>query len=329
MPSEPVPLGFSGLAAPVGSHIAFSYRREAERQAPLFAFIAAGLKNHERCIAAVAEYAPDFWRRGLREVGADLESVREAQLEILTPGRLVPGLTCEAARTAIDLLDSVIESSFKKGWRATRVCTSFTPFYQSEVALAEMLAAEAKSNDSLRDEPVTMLCTFPEHRLHPRLIEACLNCHPFLTNGEALTQNDSYLDPSTMAEAIPELLRTLAAAGALAPPFALLDFYENMPVIRTGDEMDAYTAPRVEELAQWMMDTGHRKLVIDLSVTTFMDAASISALIRIALELEKRGGRLAIYDPGEIPRKIFTLIKFHERVPVRRLVGEAAAATEG
>jgi anti-anti-sigma factor len=329
MPSEPVPLGFSGLTAPVGSHIAFSYGAEAERQAPLFAFIAAGLKNHERCIAAVAEYAPDLWRRGLREAGADPDAAQEGQLEVLTPGRLVPGLTSEAARTATSLLDSLIESSSKEGWRATRVCTSLTPLYQCELALAEMLAAEAKSNDSSRDKPVTRLCTFAEHRLHPRLIEACLNCHPFSTDGASLAQNDGYLDPSAMAQELPELLRKLRAAGALAPPFALLDFYENMPVIRTGDEMDAYTAPGVEELAQWMMDTGHRKLVIDLSVTTFMDAASISALIRIALELEKRGGRLAIYDPGEIPRKIFTLIKFHERVPVRRLVGEAAAATDG
>lgn len=323
---EQIPLGFANLVVPAGSHIAYAYQSEAERYSHLLDFISAGLRNQEKCIAAVSEYTVDFWMKGLQFSERGPTAVPEDQLDILTAGQLLCGPTPESVRAAADTLGRAIESSFDGRWRGTRVCTGFTHLYHHERVLEDLFMADSRLNDLVRDKPLTILCTFAANRLHPRLLETGLRFHPVTTDGTSLVPNDGYLDPGRLAESLPKILQELRASGALVPPFAVVDFSSDTPIIRAGDEMDAYTAPQFEEIANWMVSVGHRELIVDLSGTTFVDAAAIGTLIRLAQSLEGSGGHLSIYDPIHPPRKVFQLVKLHERIPVRQRLDEAIEA---
>ena len=337
MSTERIPLGFAGLQVREGSHIAYAFGSEGERQDRLFAYIRAGIENREKCIAAVSEFAAGFWKTGLRSRGIDPDLLPEGQLEILTPGRLLREMPsdfgelsrAESVHALADTLAGCIDASLSKGWHRVRVCTSFTHLHHYRSALGGILRAESGLNDFIRDRSVVVLCMFAANSLHPRLLEASQRCHPLVTDGDSLTPNGGYLEPRRFTDSLPEILRELDDAGALVPPFVRLDFRGDMPVIRTGDELDIYTAPRLEELAEWITSVGHRELIVDLSGTSFMDAASISTLIRIAVALERKGGRLAIYDPLETPRRVFQLSRLHERIPINRRLDEAVRAVLG
>jgi len=329
MSTERIPLGFAGLQVREGSHIAYAFGSEGERQDRLFAYIRAGIESHEKCIAAVSEFAAGFWKTGLRSRGIDTNSLPEGQFEILTPGRLLRETPSESVRALADTLAGSIDASLSKGWHRARVCTSFTHLHHYRSALDGILRAESGLNDFIRDRSVVVLCTFAANRLHPRLLEASQRCHPLVTDGASLASNGGYLEPRRFTDSLPEILRELDNVGALVPPFVRLDFRGDTPVIRTGDELDIYTAPRLEGLAEWIISVGHRELIIDLSGTSFMDAASISTLIRIAVALERKGGRLAIYDPLETPRRVFQLSRLHERIPINRRLDEAVRTVLG
>ena len=322
MSTEQIPPGFAHLGQ-AGSHIAYTYHAESERQDCLFAYISAGLRNREKCIAAVPEYTADFWMDGLRMRGIESESVPDGQLEILTASRLLRG---SAIHALDDTLGKIVEPSAAEGWQGTRICTGLTDLYHHKDMLPELFMTECRLNDLIDGRPITLLCTFDSSSLHPRLLETCLRCHPIITDGTSLTHNHAYQETAHLLDSLPEVLQELDDTGALIPPFALLDFCNDMPLICAGDEMDFYTAPRLEELADRMVGVGHRRLVVDLSGTSFMDAASIHALARIALNLKGKGGRLAICDPVEPPRKIFGLVGFHELVPICRRLDEAIQA---
>jgi len=327
MSTERIPLGFADLVVPAGSHLAYPYQSETARQDCLLGFVTAGLSSNEKCVAAVTEYGAGWWRDALHARGMDIHSLREGQFEILSAESLSPWRSADSPRGAQQVISGLVEASVKEGWGATRMCASFPHILQEPEAVPYFLKTEASMDEFLASQPVTVLCTFAAARLHRSLLDACLQCHQLVTDGASLAPNDDYLDTARLTARLPEILRELEVAGALTAPFASMHFSGDVAAIRTGDEVDVYTAPRVEELADWMISVGHRHLIVDLSRTTFMDAASISALVRIALALEQNGGRLAIYDPLEPPRKIFQLIKLHERIPIRRSLDEAVQST--
>jgi len=323
MSTEIVPLGFADLDVQPGSHIAFTYESEEKRQDSLFGFMASGLRNHEKCIAAVAEYPDNLWAEGLRAYGIERSAVPEGQIEILTAGQMrldaVPDAVCSVA----DLLARRITSSLAEGWRSARICTSFHHLYQYGYAVAELLTADSRMNDIIRNMPVTLLCTFAANRLHPSLLDASLSCHAFITDGNSISPNDRYQDPIELSGRLPEIMYELNASGALVKPFACLDFYGDTPVIRTGDELDICTTPLLQDLAEWVISMNHKELVIDLSGTTYLDASAIRTLAGIALAMESRDGRLSICDPLDPPRKIFQIVGFQERIVVRYRLEEA------
>lgn len=58
-------------------------------------------------------------------------------------------------------------------------------------------------------------------------------------------------------------------------------------------------------------------LVVDLSVTSYLDSAGISLLHSLATRLGQRGQRLAIVcDERSLPHRVLTLTEMHTRTPV-------------
>ena len=323
MSTAQIPLGFSDLVVPMGSHIAYTYESEDERRDRLFAFLVAGLSNEEKCVAAVPEYRSGFWRDGLASRGIDVGSLPEGQFRALAAEEVNAWGAPDSPAGVRQMIGSLLDESRKGGWRGTRMCASFPHLLQHPDVVPFFLKTEAHVNELVADQPIIMFCTFAAARLHRKLLDACLSCHPLVTDGRSLTPSDSYLPTERLMERLPEILQHLRAGGALPTPFALLDFCVDIPVIHTGGEMDIYTAPRFEELADWAISVGCQELIVDLSSTTFMDAASISALVRVAMALEGKGGQLAIFDPVDPPRKVFRLVRLDERIRVCRRLDEA------
>lgn len=324
MSTEPIPLGFADLAVQGGSHIAYPYGGEDERYEKVLDFVSAGLRNGEKCIAAIPEYTTDFWQDGLRSRGMDDSSMD--RFEILTARELFHGSIAESPSLGMETLGRTLESSLAEGRTRIRACTGFSHMYNHREAVPDLLAAESEANDFVSSEHITMLCTFSKVNLHPRLLETTLQCHPLITDGDSLDDNADYVSPEEFARLLPEIMDQLGDCGAFVPPFALLDFYGEVPVIRACAEMDFYTSPKLEELANQMISLNHRRLIVDLSDTTFADASTVHLLARLAQTLEDKGGQLSIFDPMGPARKIFRLARLEEYIPIRGSMEEASDA---
>lgn len=304
--------------------MAYPYAGEDERYRNLLGFIAVGLKRGEKCIAAVSEYTPDFLPIGLRARGIDPNGLRKGQLEIITAAGFARNTTAESVRTATHLLGGALESADKQDWAGVRVCTGFMHLYQHRQALSDLLTAEMEIDRTTHAHQVTMLCTLPEALMHPRVLDTALNAHQFITDGATIRRNDGYVEPAHFRSRLPETLDRLEQAGAFVPPCAQLYFHADTAVIRTGEEMDFFTSPRLEELANILICMNHRRLVVDLSKTSYLDASTIGVMVRVARALETKGGELTLYDPRDPVRKIFRIVNLDEYITIHRTLESAA-----
>lgn len=326
---EGIPLGFADMDIVSGSHIALVYQSEHERQEALLGYLAAGLQNREKCIAALLEYPSDLWADELRSRGVDEDLLSGNQLQTITAAGLYELYGDNSVAHASAALADAINSSFAQGWRSVRICTSYMHLFCDQNAAQELLMADSGLNGAVEEMNITALCTFSKSRLHPGLIEACTSLHTHLTDGTTLSANSHYLDHQQLVHRLPELMQDLQTSGALADPLVRLDFIGEIPIIRVGEEMDLFIAPRMQELAEWVADMGHRMLVVDLSATGYMDAASIRALILSGKAMQGTGGRLAVYDPTR-NRRIFEIVRLGEFMDIHPELEDALrAVTEG
>lgn len=323
MSTETVALGFNDLIVPAGAHIGYPYHNEHDRYENLIGFAVTGLQNGEKCVAAISEYSPDFWLEGLRSRGVEPASLPKGQLEIITAGDYGGSSPVESARNAIHMIGNSLASAHNQGWTGVRACTGYMHLYQHEQAFSELLAAEQTTNEMLHDGNTMVLCTFSKPLLHPNLLDVALNHHPLITDGGSLRTNGGYTPPSQTADRLPEIMRKLSESGAFATPCARLDFQGNVPVVCAGAELDFYTSPKLEELAATVISISHRKVVIDLSATTYLDASTVGILLKLARALHIKGGQLSIYDPVDPIRKIFRLINLDTYIPIHRSLDSA------
>jgi len=328
MSIKQLPLGFTDVMVPAGSHIAFPYTGEGERADPLFAFVKAGLENGEKCIAAVCEYTRPFWIDSLRRLGVDVDAAVGGQLIILTSSDVFPIGGTDPVGTLARKLGETLRASSEQDWLGARLCTSVTSFLQKPDTAAELLKAEAELSPPIDDQPTVRLCTVGKRCLNERVLDVFLKSHPLLTDGERLSPNPDCLDSDCYLRELPGLIEELRAAGALDPPFACLDFIGDTPVVSPHGEMDFYTAPRVEELGDSLVMFGHNRLVVDLSHTSFLDAAAIGTLLKMRNLAGSKGGRLTVYDPTSPPRKIFQLVYLERYIPIRVTLDEAIRELE-
>jgi anti-sigma B factor antagonist len=75
-------------------------------------------------------------------------------------------------------------------------------------------------------------------------------------------------------------------------------------VISVEGELDLSTAPRLKWMLLDALETGHSRLVVDLSLTTFMDSTTLGVLVGVKRRLEG-GERLIIACAQPNVLKIF------------------------
>src|SRR5664280_1953570 len=98
-------------------------------------------------------------------------------------------------------------------------------------------------------------------------------------------------------------MRTLVDAG---PRFRgkLSAPSEGGCVVAVAGELDLCAAPQSEELLRQGLDVGARRIVVDLTEATFIDAAALGVLVGGARRLRAADGALVLVCPSEKIRRI-------------------------
>jgi anti-sigma B factor antagonist len=82
------------------------------------------------------------------------------------------------------------------------------------------------------------------------------------------------------------------------------------------DEVDAATAPLIDEHTSGAVQAGRRHVVFDLSGVTFMDSQGVNALLRADRTLAAVGGRLRLRAPSPPVRLVLRVAGVDHHVPV-------------
>jgi anti-sigma B factor antagonist len=73
----------------------------------------------------------------------------------------------------------------------------------------------------------------------------------------------------------------------------------NQAVLTVQGELDAYTAPGLEDHITSLLGDNVADLVLDLSQTGFLDSSGLRALLTVHRRLEATGGRLELRNASE------------------------------
>ena len=95
-------------------------------------------------------------------------------------------------------------------------------------------------------------------------------------------------------------------------------------IVSLGGEVDAHTAPRLDEELAGAVEAGARRLVVDLAGTSFIDSSVIGVLVRADERLKGEGQLLVVADDPRILR-VFQVIGLDRRFTIRSSLTEAIA----
>lgn len=76
-------------------------------------------------------------------------------------------------------------------------------------------------------------------------------------------------------------------------------------IVSPAGELDLYTCPEFKEELLRVISTGASHVVVDLSLTTFVDSTALGVLLRGVERLRATDGRLSVVSPDENILKVF------------------------
>lgn len=74
-------------------------------------------------------------------------------------------------------------------------------------------------------------------------------------------------------------------------------------------EIDLYNAPEIKDTIKNQIDSGKKKIIINLKEVSYIDSSGIGALISSLSNLKKVGGGLKILHVYDSVKKVFELTK--------------------
>jgi len=86
-------------------------------------------------------------------------------------------------------------------------------------------------------------------------------------------------------------------------------------VALTG-EVDLYTAPELKQELLRLVEEGARRIIVDLTDTTFIDSTMLSVLLSTVKRLRPNGGQLGIVCSDRSIRKIFEITLLDRVFPI-------------
>lgn len=306
MSRQQVPLGFSSTTVPSGSRVAYLCSGEPQSYGLLVAFLAAGLARGEKCIAAVPECPVRFWEQEFSGRGIDVRDLRPGQFHTLAGDHLTH--VVEGRWECVRALADEYEGS------QTRVCTNLNPFAPDVHSVASLAALYAISPRKKSRPAGTVLCAIAAEDIHPNALQDCLDLHDFATDGSGI---------SAVIRKPARMPHSPADAGASVERSSMLRFVSDTPVLRTPDEFEIYTSAHTGRLVNLLIELGHRRMVLDLGGTSFIDAAGVRVLLIAYSRMRELEGSLVILDPRAPRRRIYRLIGLPSLIPIAQTFPDA------
>lgn len=126
--------------------------------------------------------------------------------------------------------------------------------------------------------------------------------------------------------------RSTSSRKGLQPVELLLSCTNDGPVtvVDASGDIDALSAPVLQERLEMHVAAGQRHLVVDLSGVGFMDSTGLGVLVRALRLARVHHGSLSIVGVGERVRRIMAITGLDDVFDVESSRGEAiAAVSEG
>src|SRR6059058_4235756 len=88
-------------------------------------------------------------------------------------------------------------------------------------------------------------------------------------------------------------------------------------VVAVRGEIDLFTAPDLKSALSEAMESGHDRIVVDLTDTTFLDSTALGVLIGAVKRLRSRDGRLTIVNVDDNIAKTFEITGLDQIFAIR------------
>jgi anti-sigma B factor antagonist len=100
-------------------------------------------------------------------------------------------------------------------------------------------------------------------------------------------------------------------------------------LIEVDGQIDLYSAPEFKERTLGVIESGKKRVVVDLSGVTFMDSTGLSVLVGALKRLRLMDGRLTIVATDDDIRRIFEITGLDRSFTLCRCREEALEALPG
>lgn len=97
-------------------------------------------------------------------------------------------------------------------------------------------------------------------------------------------------------------------------------------VLSVSGEVDLATAPQLRQQLVDLVADGHRRIVVDLSRTDFLDSTGLGALVVGLKRLRAHDGEMRVVCTTPRVRKVFEITHVDRVLPLFESVDEACAA---
>jgi anti-sigma B factor antagonist len=116
----------------------------------------------------------------------------------------------------------------------------------------------------------------------------------------------------------------------MSPAFGIIrrELDQRTSVISVEGDLDLATAPQLKRMLFDSLEDGHSQLVVDLSLTSFMDSTALSVLVGVNRSLDS-GGRLAIVCARSNLLRIFELSGMDGAFAISPTLDDALAHVHG
>jgi anti-sigma B factor antagonist len=99
-------------------------------------------------------------------------------------------------------------------------------------------------------------------------------------------------------------------------------------VVAVRGEIDLFTAPELKSALSEAIESGHTRIVVDLTDTTFLDSTALGVLIGAVKRLRSRDGRLTIVNVDDNIAKTFEITGLDQIFPISGTRAEAVKALD-
>jgi len=99
-------------------------------------------------------------------------------------------------------------------------------------------------------------------------------------------------------------------------------------VVAVTGEIDLFTAPELKSALGEALESGHTRIVVDLTSTTFLDSTALGVLIGAVKRLRSRDGVLTIVNTDPNIAKTFEITGLDQIFTIRPTRDEAVEALD-